>query len=75
MNQNTNITDENIMAFDLLKSGMCDNFALFSCFVNGEPSAAIVYITPQDDGNYTITPLFVAVTPNMRLEDHDGVAA
>ena len=45
--------------------------ALFSCFVNGEPAAAIVAIN-RDGGNYAIRPLFVSVTPSLTLTDHDG---
>ena len=50
------------------------NFALFSCQVNGEPAAAMVALTPDGD-ELTITPLFVSVTPDMILTDHDGVPA
>jgi hypothetical protein len=42
-----------------------------SCFVNGEPAAAIVAVNPDGDG-YAITPLFVSVTPSLELTDHDG---
>ena len=37
----TNITAEHRAAFEALTSGRFDNFALFSCFVEGEPAAAI----------------------------------
>ena len=47
------------------------NFALFSCFVNGQPAPAIVAVNPNGD-EYNITPLFVAVTDDMILTDHDG---
>jgi hypothetical protein len=46
----------------------------FSCFVDGRPASAIVAIT-VDDGEYTITPLFVSVTEAMIITDHDGSAA
>lgn len=71
---NTNITDCHVSAFEALTSGKYDNFALFSCQVNGEPAAAIVALTPDGD-ELTITPLFVSVTPDMILTDHDGVPA
>lgn len=48
--------------------------ALFSCFVNGQPAAAIVAIT-QDGSEYAITPLFVSVTKDVVLTDHEGCAA
>ncbi len=67
----TNITDEHRAAFEALTSGAYSNFALFSCFVAGEPAAAIVAVN-RDGEDYTIRPLFVAVTPGMVLTDHDG---
>ena len=54
------------------------NFVLCSCFVSGEPAAAIAAVTlcppSQELGapDYRITPLFVSVTPGMTLVDHDG---
>ena len=66
----TNITAQHQAVFEALASSDYRNFALFSCFVNGEPAAAIVTINTNGDG-YTITPLFVSVTPSLRLTDHD----
>lgn len=74
MSGGTNITAEHRRAFEALASGAHRNFALFSCFVNGEPASAIVAVT--DDGEaFSITPLFVSVTPGMILTDHDGTPA
>ena len=70
----TNITADHRAAFKALTSGDYANFALFSCFVNGEPAAAIVAVN-QDGGEYAITPLFVSVTPSLTLTDHDGQSA
>ena len=70
----TNITAHHRAAFEALFSGDYANFALFSCFVNGEPAAAIVAINRDGDG-YAITPLFVGVTPSLTLTDHDGQSA
>lgn len=67
----TNITPEHQDAFNALISGAFSNVALFSCFVDGEPASAIVAVN-RDGTDYTIEPLFVSVTPGMRLEDHDG---
>ena len=50
----TNITTEHRKAFEALTSGRFNNFALFSCFVNGEPAAAIVAVN-RDGEEYTIT--------------------
>jgi hypothetical protein len=69
----TNITAAHRDAFEALLSGAFSNFALLSCFVNGEPSAAIVAVN-RDGEDYLIKPLFVSVTPGMSLADHDGVA-
>lgn len=69
--RNTNINEEHMAAFDAMTSGEYVNFALFSCFVNGEPAAAIVAVTDDGDGA-KIVPLFVSVTPSLRLTDHDG---
>ena len=67
----TNITDRHREAFEALTSGGHDNFALFSCFVGGEPASAIVAVNREGE-DYVITPLFVSVTPGMELADHDG---
>jgi hypothetical protein len=67
----TNITATHRDAFDALVSGEYANFALFSCFVNGEPAAAIAAVNKHGDG-YSIVPLFVSVTPSLQLTDHDG---
>jgi len=67
----TNITAEHRAAFEALSSGDFGNFALFSCFVNGEPAAAIMAIN-RDGEEYIINPLFVSVTASLQLTDHDG---
>lgn len=68
----TNITLAHREAFDALTSGAHANFALFSCFLDGVPTAAIVTVG-TDGPEYQLTPLFVAVTPDMRLTDHEGI--
>jgi hypothetical protein len=70
----TNIRPDHISAFEALTSGEQSNFALFSCFIGGQPAAAIVAVTPEGD-DYQITPLFVSVTDDMVLTDHAGVPA
>jgi hypothetical protein len=69
----TNITPQHQQAFEAMVSGRYRNFALFSCFVNGEPAAAIVAVN-RDGEDYAVTPLFVSLTPGMVLTDHDGRA-
>ena len=74
----TNLTEDCKRAFATLKSGDAANFCLFSCLVNGEPAAVVSAVTPlpSDTGDanrsYRVHPLFVSVTPGMRLTDHDG---
>ena len=67
----TNITAEHREAFEALSSGDFGNFALFSCYVNGEPAAAIVTVN-RDGEDYIINPLFVSVTASLQVTDHDG---
>ena len=69
----TNITQEHRQVFNALTSGEYSNFALFSCFVNGEPASAIVSVNKPGADEYQITPIFVSVTPGMRLIDHEGM--
>ena len=73
----TNIRPDHISAFEALTSGYFSDFALFSCFIGGEPAAAIVAVTPpeREGDDYEITPLFVSVTDDMVLTDHEGVPA
>ncbi len=74
----TNITSEHKRAFEALTSREPHNFALFSCRVDNEPAAAIVAVTVDPrarkggEPEYRIRPMFVSVTPGMRLTDHDG---
>ena len=70
----TNITPEHKAWFEAVTSGKYDNFALFSCFVDGKPTSAIVSVV-QDGNEYAIKPLFVAVTADMVVTDHEGVPA
>jgi hypothetical protein len=70
----TNITNQHREAFEALVSGRYSNFALFSCFVDGEPAAAIVAVN-RDGAEYTLSPLFVSVTDAMTVTDHDGRVA
>lgn len=72
----TNITPTHRDIFNAITSGEFDNFALFSCYVNGEPAAAIVAIQRDEQSeDYLVTPLFVSITDGMTLLDHDGTPA
>ena len=70
----TKITESHRDAFEALMSGQFGNFALVSCFVDGQPAAAIATVN-EEQGIFTITPLFVSITPEMTLTDHDGSPA
>ena len=70
----THITPEHRRAFEALLAG-ASNFALFSCFIGTTPTAAIVAIAEADNGDICITPLFVAVTDDVKLTDHSGTPA
>ena len=74
-NETTNITSEVKEAFEAIASGKHDNFALFSCFLDGKPTSAIVSVVDDGMGGQYFSPLFVAVTDDIgpRLTDHDGI--
>jgi hypothetical protein len=69
----TNITPELEADFEALTSGEYSNFALVSCFVDGTPTVAIAIVEKdKKTKQFDVTPLFVSITPNMVLTDHDG---
>ena len=74
----TNLTEDCKRAFAALRSDDAANFCPFSCFVNGEPAAAVLAVTPlasdtgDADRGYRVHPLLVSVTPGMRLAGHGG---
>ena len=74
----TNITGEHRNAFEALTSGHYGNFALYSCFLDDQPTAAIVAITAhQRDGKdceteLHIEPVLVPIVDGLVLTDHDG---
>ena len=74
----TNITEEHPNAFEALTSVHYDNFALFSCLLNGQRAAAIVAVTAHQaddkDGEteFHIKPLFVSIVDGLVLTDHGG---
>jgi hypothetical protein len=67
----TNITPKMQADFNALASGQYDNFCLFSCFADGRPTAAICTVEQKGEERI-IKPLFIAVTDDMDLKDHDG---
>lgn len=63
----TNITSGHVRAFQAIRSQLYDNITLWSCTVNGDPGVAIVMVDDVGEGRLAVMPLFVAITPNMRL--------
>jgi hypothetical protein len=70
----TNITPRHQHVFSALRDCRYGNFALMSCFLGGQAVAAIVTVNSVGEDTI-ITPVFVSVTPDMVLTDHDGVPA
>ncbi len=68
----TNITEEMQKTFDAITSGEYSNLALFSCFVDGQPTAAIAAVVKHSEDDIRITPLVIFPTADMVLTDHDG---
>ncbi len=74
----TNITEDHRRAFEALTGGKAGNFCLFRCYCSGRPATAIAAVTvcPHaeecDEPEYVISPLFIAITDDMVLTDHDG---
>ena len=74
----TNITEQHRHAFQTLTSRDYENFALFSCFGDNEPAAAIVAVDmrppEQQDSEpeYAVRPLFMSLTQDMKVTAHDG---
>ena len=66
----TNITAAHKEMFEACKTA--PNLALFSCFVDGQPSSAIVAVVPTEEGDFHIQPLFVTINEYMVITDHDG---
>ena len=66
----SNITKKHKENFNVLTT-FPNMHALFSCFLDGKPTSAIIRVEQEADG-YKFTPIFVAVTPDMKLTDHEG---
>lgn len=64
------ITPGHVRAFQMLTSGLFDNVTLCSCTIDGEPGVAIVLVDEMREGQIAVMPLFVAITPAMKLRFH-----
>ena len=63
----TNITPGHVRAFQAIRSPFYDNITLTSCTINGEPGVAIVMLEEAGEGQVAVMPLFVAITPGMKI--------
>ncbi len=63
----SNITPGHVRVFQAVRSQLYDNITLTSCTLNGEPGVAIVMIDEVGEGQIAVMPLFVAITPSMKL--------
>jgi hypothetical protein len=62
------ITPGHVRAYQMLTSSLyTDNLTLTSCYINGEPGVAIVLVDEVGENKVAVMPLFVAITPQMKL--------
>ncbi len=66
----SHITPGHVRVFQALRSPFYDNITLTSCWVNDEPGVAIVMVDDAGEGKVGVMPLFVAITPGMKLVLH-----
>ncbi len=64
----SNITPGHVNAFQAVRSQLYDNITLASCTINGEPGVVIVMVDHVGEGKVAIMPLFVAITPGMKID-------
>ena len=62
-----NITPGHIRAFQAIRSPFYDNITLASCLINNEPGVAVIMLEETGDEMFAVMPLFVAITPGMKL--------
>jgi len=67
-----NIREAHKGAGEYIRGAAADRVCLYDCRVNGEPAAAICAIQPGPGGTYALSPLFVSITPAMKLTDASG---
>jgi hypothetical protein len=64
----SNITPGHVRVFQAIRSPFYDNITLTSCTINGERGVAIVMIEEVGEGKVGVMPLFVAITPGMKID-------
>lgn len=68
MNRMSFITPGHVRAYQMLTSTLYeDKLTLTSCWINGDPGVAIVLVDEIGENKVAIMPLFVAITPQMKL--------
>ncbi|HLH97049.1 MAG TPA: hypothetical protein VKW08_18215 [Xanthobacteraceae bacterium] len=68
----SHITPGHVRAFQAVTSSLYDNITLWSCRINGEPGVAIVLVDERVRNTVAVMPLFVALTPGMKIEFEGG---
>jgi hypothetical protein len=71
----SNITPGHVRAFQAVTTGMYGEVTLWSCRINGTPGVAIVLAEHVGEGKIGVMPLFVAITPKMKITfegEHGG---
>ncbi len=61
------ITPGHVRAFQAITSRLYDNITLWSCRINGEKAVAIVMVDDVGDDKIAVMPLFVSITPGMKI--------
>jgi hypothetical protein len=64
----SNITPGHVRAFHMVTSGLFEDVTLWSCTIDGEPGVAIVMVKEVGEGKVAVMPLFVAITPEMKID-------
>jgi hypothetical protein len=61
------ITPGHVRAFQYVRSPLYDNITLSSCLINNEAGVAVIIVEETGEGTVAVMPLFVAITPGMKL--------
>lgn len=64
----SNITPGHVRVFQAIRSQLYDNITLASCTINDEPGVVIVMMDHAGENKVALMPLFVAITPTMKIE-------
>ena len=64
----SNITPGHVRVFQAIRSPFYDNITLTSCTINGERGVAVVMVDEVAEGKVAVMPLFVAITPGMKID-------